>query len=225
MKPLRKGGGLVDATGGWLVGAKSEYPLRPPFVRPIFPAAVHDLRPLPDDGRLMAGAARPASALRDLRAGRRRARAAGRGAGHPGPEVQAPRRDPDRRRLLPPHRCEPGRGRPLVLRPARQLARQPGRRRHGADPGRPRRRGRLHAVVLSVTHAEGRRDVRGFVDLMGAGLAAGSAARRVAGVRRRLIASAPRSEAGHREELARALTLGVTRAGQEHDGREARARQ
>jgi hypothetical protein len=24
--PLRKGGGLVDATGGWLVGAKGEYP-------------------------------------------------------------------------------------------------------------------------------------------------------------------------------------------------------
>jgi Ribosomal RNA adenine dimethylase len=28
---LRRGGGRVDATGGWLVGAKSEYPLRPPF--------------------------------------------------------------------------------------------------------------------------------------------------------------------------------------------------
>jgi len=30
-EPLRKGGGLGDAPGRWLVGAKAEYALRAPF--------------------------------------------------------------------------------------------------------------------------------------------------------------------------------------------------
>jgi len=36
---LRSGGGRVDATGEWLVGAKGECPIHRPFIGPIFPMA------------------------------------------------------------------------------------------------------------------------------------------------------------------------------------------